>query len=1615
MARQYRSGLVITGDATGAVNAARLTQREYAQLNQQMGRNSTGLRRMAADSQRMNVQSSNLNRTLATQAHKMVAWGAGIAGVSSVLASMNTQLDVIDNIHKMSLRIDASTEALSAYSYVAELSGTNIKQLSTAWQRQTRRIAEAAAGYGEARKALKELNLDAKDLVKLKPEDQFEAIAKALEKVDSSADRLRLANKLFDTEGAAAALQIINQGTDAIEEMKAKAASLGIIITQETADSVAAFNDSLSNVERAMTGVSIKSTTWLADTFTDDLNNVADIMSGNASVMDEYGGAIALVSGLLLSRMAPALAEKARESLAAASASRVSAASALTLANNTNTAAAGAIRSATAERTLAQHYLRTASTQATRSAATSRLAAATQSLTAAERAQTVATHQLTAAQANYNRVATVGGGVTRGLSGALALLGGPAGAAVLAAAAMVAYASSVDEAAIKSQKSIGPIDQLALAMRDLYRTVSGTQSDRIIDQMADGLIKHSNLERMQGMLAKTATQINAINASLEEGSLSSGAETEAELKLEQLEARLKALHIAYEKVSSTAKPAADAIGEVGTSAENLSASQDKLLAKWAAQIPALEKLKKERANLLSIDAKDEQQQLKITGAIKNLDRQIAKLGKSRASQIKQGKTLAQQLKEEYSLLKITNEKERRVEIQLRKLGANATTAQKNEIRGLITAIYEEEQAQKSAAEAIKDTEKATKEAAKQAGPYAKAWVSATERIDESFANAWEGAFDSFEDFGDSLLGSLKTLLAEMAHITISKPLLIQLGLGDTSALSSISGGVGGGGSLASTASSIGSLYKNAGTYLQNPIGYATDYFSFGAVGNASTGALSTGAGGSYAADLVGMESASGVSTAANGASNGFGSSVGALGAGLGAYGFAQQYGVAGGVAGGVGSAALAGGVSGALGGAGFLSGASGALAGLGPLGWAAIIGGALLGGRKPSDKTQSQAVDLDSFESTYSGLSGKKFNQENLDNSTGISSALSTFAQLLEQKTQTDFTGGLQVTTGGRDGQRFLYSPDGIDTKLSKDTNVTDSDTVIIGSGSALLQSAAVFLAETAGIDPDVYLALARENENLVGAYVRLESQVDLVGGSFTDLGIPTANLASNALAAADGIIAASGGIEKYSALQGFVNDNFISTETRRLSLISDVQGQLDKWNDSLVASGQAAITSKDEFLTYIRAINKTTDAGKALYATALELAPALVAIANESDTLKSRISALGDEWATPEQKLAASTTQLALFNASLGLVGDSAIDSKSELLSYLGTLNTETITGRELANAALEVKPAIEALEGSITSLGVSAKGTYADALKRTIGTEETGLDTLRGNLSTASDDYSKAISSQLSAYNIQISKQNTAATNAQNLAKTWASVALSIKDARAQVLNQLSSGSQLQDQQKQRFESLIEQASSGDVSAFQQLPEAAKSYQENAQENALSSNSLRIITADIAGELNRVQGKAGANQTQEQSRANNAARQTSYLSASVKKLELLQEELKGSSEQALTIEDAAVAYRTAQLELSESNHEETIKSLNAELGELETLNNNVVTLDEARRAYEQAQTNNDSIITELQQLNQKIQTLTDTNDAQAGQLAILAKKARRDEDEGILIRSDSQELVTA
>lgn len=91
------------------------------------------------------------------------------------------------------------------------------------------------------------------------------------------------------------------------------------------------------------------------------------------------------------------------------------------------------------------------------------------------------------------------------------------------------------------------------------------------------------------------------------------------------------------------------------------------------------------------------------------------------------------------------------------------------------------------------------------GPFEEALTHTAERIDEAFASAWKGAFNSFSDFASSLKDAFISLLAELAHLAITRPIVVSIA--SSMGLGGLSSSMGGGGILSGANAASGIFGK----------------------------------------------------------------------------------------------------------------------------------------------------------------------------------------------------------------------------------------------------------------------------------------------------------------------------------------------------------------------------------------------------------------------------------------------------------------------------------------------------------------------------------------------------------------------------------------------------------------------------------------------------------------------------------------------------------------------------------------------------------------------------------------------------------------------------------------
>ena len=167
-------------------------------------------------------------------AKRLAGFGSILTGVSvgsfAVFAKLTA--DNIDSMAKFADRIGIGVDKLAALEHGANLTGVGINNLRLGLQRMTRRVSEAAQGTGEAQKALAELGVDAKALNSLSPDEQFKELAEAMESVSNQSDRVRLAMRLFDSEGVAL-VNTMKGGRAALEGFEAEARKLGLTFSRD--------------------------------------------------------------------------------------------------------------------------------------------------------------------------------------------------------------------------------------------------------------------------------------------------------------------------------------------------------------------------------------------------------------------------------------------------------------------------------------------------------------------------------------------------------------------------------------------------------------------------------------------------------------------------------------------------------------------------------------------------------------------------------------------------------------------------------------------------------------------------------------------------------------------------------------------------------------------------------------------------------------------------------------------------------------------------------------------------------------------------------------------------------------------------------------------------------------------------------------------------------------------------------------------------------------------------------------------------------------------------------------------------------------------------------------
>ena len=188
--------------------------------------------------------------------------GLAVAGfLATVAASAATlsvfsrsQAAVADELTNTGNALGANREQLQLWRIAGDRVGLSGEKVSDILKRMTERLGEfSATGSGEAGNVLKRLNLDIRDLVNLKPDEQMLAIANAIGEIGSKSEQVAMLEKLASD---ASQLQPLLEGNaEGLKAIFEEALKGGAIYTDEELDRLNKANDVYNRIDLKLQGL----------------------------------------------------------------------------------------------------------------------------------------------------------------------------------------------------------------------------------------------------------------------------------------------------------------------------------------------------------------------------------------------------------------------------------------------------------------------------------------------------------------------------------------------------------------------------------------------------------------------------------------------------------------------------------------------------------------------------------------------------------------------------------------------------------------------------------------------------------------------------------------------------------------------------------------------------------------------------------------------------------------------------------------------------------------------------------------------------------------------------------------------------------------------------------------------------------------------------------------------------------------------------------------------------------------------------------------------------------------------------------------------------------------
>ena len=226
---------------------------------------------------------------------------------TATMVAMQKASDATDRVDKLSQKIGMSRQGFQEWDFILSQSGTNIEKMQVGMKTLVNRMQESAKGSGVGADALKKLGISATDSSgKMKMQEQvMEEVVRKMQDMPEGAEKSKLAFDLFGKSGLEL-MPLLNSVGGSVDDLKAKAHELGIVLSDEAIDAGVNYQDAMDQLKRSLGGVATQILSSLMPTITIRAGKIGEVAGKVQKFAAEHPKLIQLLAkvagGLLLAK-----------------------------------------------------------------------------------------------------------------------------------------------------------------------------------------------------------------------------------------------------------------------------------------------------------------------------------------------------------------------------------------------------------------------------------------------------------------------------------------------------------------------------------------------------------------------------------------------------------------------------------------------------------------------------------------------------------------------------------------------------------------------------------------------------------------------------------------------------------------------------------------------------------------------------------------------------------------------------------------------------------------------------------------------------------------------------------------------------------------------------------------------------------------------------------------------------------------------------------------------------------------------------------------------------------------------------------------------------------------